>query len=324
MGNVCSILSIKNICNGEDISVIDLEDNRNKNGNNNLIKDSKIIESNMLLNAPNNYSANNNLMIQNHSTTDNNDNNNDNNNIANKKLSVAQINLLNIDKDKDKNDSIKKTKTVGFSNFLNDNVSFNNFGKIDKNDVFEIHYISIKDNYNENMIDYLNQIRNDPNSILEDINNILKEENISQNKTIRVENEETHENIIFEDEGHSLNELKNYLNKVISIPDKLNLNDDLSIDVSDLEKNDGQNLNKKITKILVDKRKSIIKNYQNCQFFINFIKDEKISLLYLLSENEDRSDFRNVVFDPKYTQFNVSWTNEKKRTLLLSYASLKF
>ena len=174
MGNVCSILSIKNICNGKDISVIDLEDNRNKNGNNNLIKDSKIIESNMLLNAPNNLRANNNLMIQNHSTTDNNDNNNDNNNIANKKLSVAQINLLNIDKDKDKNDSIKKTKTVGFSNFLNDNVSFNNFGKIDKNDVFEIHYISIKDNYNENMIDYLNQIRNDPNSILEDINNILK------------------------------------------------------------------------------------------------------------------------------------------------------
>ena len=296
MGNVCSILSIKNICNGEDISVIDLEDNRNKNGNNNLIKDSKIIESNMLLNAPNNLRANNNLMIQNHSTTDNNDNNNDNNNIANKKLSVAQINLLNIDKDKDKNDSIKKTKTVGFSNFLNDNVSFNN--------------------YNENMIDYLNQIRNDPNSILEDINNILKEENISQNKTIRVENEETHENIIFEDEGHSLNELKNYLNKVISIPDKLNLNDELSIDVSDLEKNDGQNLNKKITKILVDKRKSIIKNYQNCQFFINFIKDEKISLLYLLSENEDRSDFRNVVFDPKYTQFNVSWTNEKKKNFI--------
>jgi hypothetical protein len=255
-------------------------------------------------------------MIQNHSTTDNNDNNNDNNNIANKKLSVAQINLLNIDKDKDKNDSIKKTKTVGFSNFLNDNVSFNNFGKIDKNDVFEIHYISIKDNYNENMIDYLNQIRNDPNSILEDINNILKEENISQNKTIRVENEETHENIIFEDEGHSLNELKNYLNKVISIPDKFNLNDDLSIDVSDLEKNDGQNLNKKITKILVDKRKSIIKDYQNCQFFINFIKDEKISILYLLSENEDKSDFRNVVFDPKYTQFNVSWIKEKKKNFI--------
>ena len=308
MGNDCSILSIKNICNGEDISVIDLEDNRNKNGNNNLIKDSQSIESNMLLNAPNNLRANNNLMIQNHSTTDNNDNNNDNNNIANKKLSVAQINLLNIDKDKDKNDSIKKTKTVGFSNFLNDNVSFNNFGKIDKNDVFEIHYISIKDNYNENMIDYLNQIRNDPNSILEDINNILKEENISQNKTIRVENEETHENnniIIFD--------TANKYEKILSFGF---ITDELSIDVSDLEKNDGQNLNKKITKILVDKRKSIIKNYQNCQFFINFIKDEKISLLYLLSENEDRSDFRNVVFDPKYTQFNVSWTNEKKKNFI--------
>jgi hypothetical protein len=269
-----------------------------------------------MLNDPNNFNANNNIIPQNNSPTDNNINNN-NIFFKNKKLSSAQVNLMNLDKEKiEQIESIKKTKTGGFSNFLNDNISFNNFGKIDKNDVFEIHYISIKDNYNENMIDYLNQIRNDPNSILEDINNILKEENISQNKTIRVENEETHENIIFEDEGHSLNELKNYLNKVISIPDKLNLNDELSIDVSDLEKNDGQNLNKKITKILVDKRKSIIKNYQNCQFFINFIKDEKISLLYLLSENEDRSDFRNVVFDPKYTQFNVSWTNEKKKNFI--------
>jgi hypothetical protein len=271
-----------------------------------------MVIDNHMLNDPNIFNVSINVIAENHPQIELNDDNDIT--IKNKKLSSAQINLLNLDKEKI--ESIKKTKTVGFSNFLNDNVSFNNFGKIDKNDVFEIHYISIKDNYNENMIDYLNQIRNDPNSILEDINNILKEENISQNKTIRVENEETHENIIFEDEGHSLNELKNYLNKVISIPDKLNLNDELSIDVSDLEKNDGQNLNKKITKILVDKRKSIIKNYQNCQFFINFIKDEKISLLYLLSENEDRSDFRNVVFDPKYTQFNVSWTNEKKKNFI--------
>jgi len=313
MGNGCSILSIKHICYGEDVSINNLEDNNNKNGNNNITNDSKNIENNALLNDPNSLSVNNNNIItQNHSPTENDDNNNIN--FKNKKLSAAQINLMNIDKEKIQ--GIKKTKTTGFSNFLNENMSFNNFGKIDKNDVFEIHYISIKDNYNENMIDYLNQIRNDPNSILEDIDNILKEENISQNKTIRVENEETHENIIFEDEGHSLNELKNYLNKVISIPDKFNLNEDLSIDVSDLEKNDDQNLNKKITKILVDKRKSIIKDYQNCQFFINFIKDEKISLLYLLSENEDKSDFRNVVFDPKYTQFNVSWINEKKKNFI--------
>jgi hypothetical protein len=315
MGNGCSILSINKICIGEDISINNLEDNKNKNGNNSLTKDTKNSENNML-NDPNNYNANNNIIPQNNSPTDNNINNN-NIFFKNKKLSSAQVNLMNLDKEKiEQIESIKKTKTGGFSNFLNDNISFNNFGNVDKNDIFEIHYISIKDNYNESMINYLNQIRNDPNSILEDIDNILKEENISQNKTIRVENEETHENIIFEDEGHSLNELKNYLNKVISIPDKFNLNDDLSIDVSDLEKNDGQNLNKKITKILVDKRKSIIKDYQNCQFFINFIKDEKISILYLLSENEDKSDFRNVVFDPKYTQFNVSWIKEKKKNFI--------
>ena len=311
MGNGCSIFSIKHICNGEEFSIDNIEDNQNKNGNNNLIKDTKNFE-NHVLNDPNIFNVNINVIAENPSPFEINDDNSIN--FKNKKLCAAQINLINLDKDKI--EGLKKTKTAGFSNFLNNNISFNKFGKVDKNDVFETHYITIKDNYNESMIDYLNQIRNDPNSILEDIDNILKEENISHNKTIRVEKEETHEYIIFEDEGHSLNELKNYLIKAISIPDKFNLNDDLSIDMSDLEKNDGQNLNKKISKILVDKRKSIIKDYQNCQFFINFIKDEKINLLYLLSENEVKSDFRNVVFDPKYTQFNVSWINEKKKNFI--------
>ena len=311
MGNGCTIFSIKHLCNGEEFSIDNIEDKKKKNGNNDLTKDTKKIDNHML-NDPNIFNVSINVIAENHPQIELNDDNNIT--IKNKKLSSAQINLLNLDKEKI--ESIKKTKTAGFSNFLNNNISFNNFGKVDKNDVFETHYITIKDNYNESMIDYLNQIRNDPNSILEDIDNILKEENISHNKTIRVEKEETHEYIIFEDEGHSLNELKNYLIKAISIPDKFNLNDDLSIDVSDLEKNDGQNLNKKISKILVDKRKSIIKDYQNCQFFINFIKDEKINLLYLLSENEVKSDFRNVVFDPKYTQFNVSWINEKKKNFI--------
>ena len=313
MGNGCTIFSIKHLCNGEEFSIDNIEDKKKKNGNNNLTKVTKNTD-NHVLNDPNIFNVNINVIAENNSPIEFNDGNNIT--INNKKLSSAQISLLNLDKDKDKTESIKKTKTDSFSNFLNNNISFNKFGKVDKNDVFETHYITIKDNYNESMIDYLNQIRNDPNSILEDIDNILKEENISHNKTIRVEKEETHEYIIFEDEGHSLNELKNYLIKAISIPDKFNLNDDLSIDMSDLEKNDGQNLNKKISKILVDKRKSIIKDYQNCQFFINFIKDVKISLLYLLSENEDNSDFRNVVFDPKYTQFNVSWINEKKKNFI--------
>lgn len=312
MGNGCSILSIKHICYGEEISFQDLEDNKNKNGNNNIIKESNNIEDNSLINEPYSFNtSNNNILTQNHTPAEN------KKSIINykgKKLSAAQFNLLsNIDKENCEN--IKKTKTIGFTNFMND-LSFNNFGTVDKNDVFETHYISIKENYNENMIEYLNQIRNDPLSILEDIDNLLKEENISQNKTIQIENEETHENIIFEDEGHSLNELKNYLNTAISIPDKFILNDDLSIDVSDLEKNDDSNMNKKITKILVDKRKSIMKDYKNCQFFINFIKDEKINVLYLMSENEDKSDFRKVIFDPKYTQFNVSWIYEKKKNFI--------
>lgn len=56
--------------------------------------------------------------------------------------------------------------------------------------------------------------------------------------------------------------------------------------------------------------------YPNCQFFINFIKDEKIGLLFLLSQNENISNFRNIIFNEQYTEFNVTWMKEKEIFLL--------
>lgn len=233
------------------------------------------------------------------------------NSSSNNNLETAQVNNNdnNIVSNNENKTPIKKTPTAAFTNFIQD------FGSVDKNDVFEINYISMKNNYNEEMTDYLNKIRNDPQSIIKDINDLLKEENIDENQKIRMENEETHETIVFNDEGYALKETKNFLSKAKSVKEKFNLNDDLLIDVNELDKNE-TNFNKKIMKILVAKRKKIIELYPQCQFFVNFIKDAKINLIYLLSENEGKSNFRKVVFDPIYTQFNVSWNIEKKNNFI--------
>ena len=231
-------------------------------------------------------------------------------------LSPAQLNLItNDNKLKLGGDILKKTKTSVFSEYMSD-FSFNKFGTDDKNNIFETNYISMKDNYNEETMDYLNKIRNEPKSIIEDIDNILKDENINQFQKFQIENEDTHENIIFEDEGIALKETKNFLYNIEPVEAKFNLNDDLIIDNSELDKNGEANLIKKITKILIDKRKSIIDKYPNCQFFVNFIKDIKINILYLLSEKEEKSNFRNISFNDKFTEFNITWTKEKKNNFI--------
>ena len=230
-------------------------------------------------------------------------------------LSPAQLNLISNDNKLKFGGMLKKTKTSVFSEYMSD-FSFNKFATDDKNNIFETNYITMKDNYNEETLDYLNKIRNVPKSIIKDIDNILKDENMNQFQKFQIENEDTHENIIFEDEGNALKETKNFLYNIEPIETKFNLNDDLIIDNSEIDKNGEVNLIKKITKILVDKRKNLIDKYPNCQFFVNFIKDIKINILYLLSEKEDKSNFRDVLFNNKYTEFNVTWTKEKKNNFI--------
>ena len=306
MGVDCSVFNINKVCLNKNVNIkAEIEEkNENENENENENKD------NNKENEDNLYSMDKIVCISTkkikklNNTLSNQDNT----------LSPVQQNLISNIENADKfklGGGIKKTKTAGFTDFMSD-ISFNNFDTVDKNDIFETNYISMKDNYNEIMLEYLNKIRNEPKSIIADINNLLKEE---KNEKFQIENESTHENIIFEDRGNALKEAKIFLNNVISIQEKLVLNDDLSIDITELDKK-VDNLNKTITKILVEKRKKIIRNYPNCQFFVNFIKNIKINLLYLLSENEEKSNFRNVVFNNKYTEFNVTWFKEKNNNFI--------
>ena len=162
-------------------------------------------------------------------------------------------------------------------------------------------------------MEMINKIRNEPKSAIEDLNLLLNKNN-EENK-IRVENDETHENIIFNDITQDINETIEFLKKVKQITNKFILNEELIIDIKS-QKYSEFTLEKKITKIIVDKKKEIIRKYPKVQFFVNFVKDEKIGVLYLLMKNSKLSNFRNVIFDDKYKDFNVTWIKDKNNVFI--------
>ena len=221
----------------------------------------------------------------------------------------------------DKNESIENNfnlssnKLNNFTNFVQDlDISFKGSNQVEQNDVFNINYISLDTNYRLEIFNYINKIRTEPKSIINDIEDLLNKRQTIDNK-IQIESEETHENVVFEDEGKALEETKEYLNTVRPISTNFKLNEELLIDIPEADKNE-LSLDKKITKILLNKRKNIIEKYPNCQFFINFIKDKKLGIFYLLSQNENISNFRNIIFNENFKEFNITWMKEKKKIFI--------
>ena len=305
MGNGCSVFQINKFCLNGDLNVlsekngsqskndnINIIDIRNKkNSHKSLVKKQITINSNGIK-----YKTEQNQQKQDL----NNSNSSPINVVQSRENSKIESNLHNNPKN-------------SFTNFVQDlDFSFTNNNGHAQNDVFDINYIKIKSGYNEEIIDYLNKIRTEPSNIIIDIDNLLEKSKNNINNKMQLESEETHENIILDDGGKALIETKDYLKSVNPLNLKFDLNDELFIDISDSEKNMDYPIDKKITKILMEKRKNIIDKYPNCQFFINFIKDTKMGLLFLLSQNENMSNFRNIIFDQKFTQFNVTWIKEKK------------
>ncbi len=301
MGNGCSVFKINKYCIDGDINIlVEQEEEQNNNSKNNPnLKNIKNNNNTSLKKQGSLYS--NGIKINNEQNYQNNSNSSHINHIQSKENSITENNI----------------PKSNFTNFMADlDISFtNNNNGLAQNDIFNINYINIKTEYNEEIIDYINKIRLEPTSIINDIDNLLNNANNLGDK-IQIESEETHENINLDDGGKALQETKKFLNKIAPGKNKFDLNDDLYIEVSDYEKNMDTPLDKKITKILMDKRKNIIEKYPNCQFFINFIKDKKCGLLYLLSQNESMTNFRNILFDDNYTQFNVTWIKEKKKTFI--------
>jgi hypothetical protein len=213
-----------------------------------------------------------------------------------------------------KNENMKSENRNSFTNLVQElDFSFVPNKATEQFEIFDMNYIEVKKDYNEKMMEVINKIRNEPQSIIEDLNLLLNKNN--QENKILVENDETHENIVFNDIIQDINETIKFLEKTKPINIKFNLNEELSIDIKS-QKYSELPLEKKITKIIVDKKRDIIKSFPKVQFFINFVKDAKIGVLYLLMKNSKMSNFRNVIFDDKYKEFNVSWMRDKNNIFI--------
>ena len=331
MGNGCSSLFKKKICfeDATNIVIAIKDENEEKKE----MKDTK--DTNKFYH--NEYNNNNLISVNNknkNSTTiirNDNDLNNLNNlnNINTSSLSANNsknylFNKNNI-KNTNNNNPNEEAKILVQENLQSENlISFTNMVKeldmsfvpnkaSEQFQIFDMNYISIKKNYNEKMLEVINQIRNKPISIIEDYDKILNKNN--KENLIFLENDETHENVVFNDVTQDINETVNFLRSVKPVTNKFNINEELVIDTKN-NKNTELPFEKRITKLIMNQKKEIIKKYPKVQFFVNFIKDEKIGILFLLMKNAKISNFRNVIFDDEYKEFNVTWMKDKNNIFI--------
>ena len=331
MGNGCSSLFNKKICfeDATNIVIAIKDENEEKKE----MKDTK--DTNKFYH--NEYNNNNLISVNNknkNSTTiirNDNDLNNLNNlnNINTSSLSANNsknylFNKNNI-KNTNNNNPNEEAKILVQENLQSENlISFTNMVKeldmsfvpnkaSEQFQIFDMNYISIKKNYNEKMLEVINQIRNKPKSIIEDYDKILNKNN--KENLIFLENDDTHENVVFNDVTQDINETVNFLRSVKPVMHKFNLNEELVIDTKN-NKNTELPFEKRITKLIMNQKKEIIKKYPKVQFFVNFIKDEKIGILFLLMKNAKISNFRNVIFDDEYKEFNVTWMKDKNNIFI--------
>ena len=331
MGNGCSSLFKKKICfeDATNIVIAIKDENEEKKE----MKDTK--DTNKFYH--NEYNNNNLISVNNknkNSTTiirNDNDLNNLNNlnNINTSSLSANNSKNYLFNKNDIKNTNNNKpneeAKILVQENLQSENlISFTNMVKeldmsfvpnkaSEQFQIFDMNYISIKKNYNEKMLEVINQIRNKPKSIIEDYDKILNKNN--KENLIFLENDDTHENVVFNDVTQDINETVNFLRSVKPVTNKFNLNEELVIDTKN-NKNTELPFEKRITKLIMNQKKEIIKKYPKVQFFVNFIKDEKIGILFLLMKNAKISNFRNVIFDDEYKEFNVTWMKDKNNIFI--------
>ena len=157
----------------------------------------------------------------------------------------------------------------------------------------------IFNNYNIEIVEYLNKLRTNPKSIIEDIDNIIA------NNLKKIDNKEiiiSHKTKEMINANISFDKVKENLNiqEPVNI---LKLNTKLKIRSFDnLELND-----KIINEIIINKKRDILDFYPECFFYPIFIKDIKISIIFLLANN----NIKEKIFHKEFKDFYASIFNEK-------------
>lgn len=205
-----------------------------------------------------------------------------------------QKNSMEIQKNLNKyfNEAIKKTseKNIVLVSPVPSNST--NFTQINKKIVFN--------NYNNEFLEYLNKLRENPDTIIEDIDYIINNNvKIIDDKECIV-SEITNELIKIKDNGINFDNIKEFLKDEKGV-NSLKINDNLKI------KYIYENIDiKKINEVILDKKREIIYEFPNCFFYPIFIKDIKINIIVLLSNNITREK----LFD-KFSEFNMTIFNIK-------------
>ena len=259
---------------------------KTKNGNNHKKKENMMYQTMLKSKTPNSESLNNNNQFHSFS------------------LKNAALNCF----PSYKNSEINQTDTNRYMSDYLDNIP-----GFDQNNIFKDELI-VKE-----MIEYINKIRNRPKYIISDIENIIfkRIKKFDGQKFILCE--ETKEKILIKEKDYSFDECITFLRKRKSINSDLSLNDELKIDFNSCNTSMKNILNlseSKTNYIILNKRKEILYKYPNCFFTLSLIKDSKLCLLFLLSDNKTKNTFREIIFSEKYKYFYVSCTNEKNNNFI--------
>ena len=216
---------------------------------------------------------------------------------------------------------IKMNLQKNFNNDSKDGEGSNNFthfvnesNKNEKNVAFispsitiatTMHYNNNKNimyfnKYNIEMLNYLNKVRNNPKSMIEEIDNIKK-------NNIKIINETEY---IISDDTNEMIKLNIYMDKI-----KENINLQEPVDILKLNNKLKINLNLEnieitddfINELLISKKREIYHDFPQCFFYPIFIKDTKLNILLLLTNNK----ILDQIFNKDFTDFYVTAFNEK-------------
>lgn len=155
-------------------------------------------------------------------------------------------------------------------------------------------------NYNIEMLNFINKLRTTPKSVIEDIDYIIKNNLTMVESKECIISEQTREIIQV---SIPLTRIKEVLNEQDAVG-PLKLNNKLKI--KSIEKNI-EFSEKKMNELIVNKKKEIIKEYPECFFYPIFIKDIRINIIFLLGNN----NIKEKIFHKGINEFYVSSFNER-------------
>ena len=158
-------------------------------------------------------------------------------------------------------------------------------------------------NYTNDFCEYLNKLRTNPNGVIEDIDNIMKNNlKIIDGKECLI-SDITNEIIKLKDNFVNLENIRDCLESEEPV-EALNLNSKLKFkynyDTVEL-------IDNKINEIILEKKREIAFKFPNCFFYPIFIKDIKLNTIILLSNNI----LREKLFCDEFTEFYVTTFNIK-------------